>query len=41
MESKGIRLKNTDWKQDIKDKTYNFKPDLIAISSTEDMWNLE
>ena len=40
MESKGIRLKNTDWKQDIKDKTYNFKPDLIAISSTEDMWEL-
>ena len=40
MENKGIRLKNTDWKKDIKDKTNKFKPDLIAISSTEDMWEL-
>jgi anaerobic magnesium-protoporphyrin IX monomethyl ester cyclase len=40
MESKGIRLKNTDWKKDIKNKTNKFKPDLIAISSTEDMWEL-
>ena len=40
MESKGIRLKNSDWKADIKDKVKNFKPDLIAISSTEDMWEL-
>ena len=40
MENKGIRLKNTDWKKDIKDKTNKFRPDLIAISSTEDMWEL-
>ena len=40
MESKGIRLKNSDWKLDIKDKVNKFKPDLIAISSTEDMWEL-
>ena len=40
MENKGIRLKNTDWKKDIQDKTNRFKPDLIAISSTEDMWEL-
>jgi len=40
MEEKGIRLKNTDWKKDIKDKVENFKPDLIGISSTEDMWEL-
>ena len=35
MESKGIRLKNTDWKQDIKDKTYNFKPDLILLGHVD------
>ena len=40
MESKGIRLKNSDWKKDIQEKVSNFKPDLIAISSTEDMWEL-
>ena len=40
MESKGIRLKNSNWKEDIKNKVNKFKPDLIAISSTEDMWEL-
>ena len=40
MESKGIRLKNSDWKKDIQEKVSKFKPDLIAISSTEDMWEL-
>ena len=40
MEEKGIRLKNTDWKKDISEKVENFKPDLIGISSTEDMWEL-
>ena len=40
MESKGIRLKNSDWKEDIQIKIKKFKPDLIAISSTEDMWEL-
>jgi anaerobic magnesium-protoporphyrin IX monomethyl ester cyclase len=40
MNEKGIRLRSTDWKKDIVDKTNKFKPDLIAISSTEDMWEL-
>lgn len=40
METKGIRLKNSNWKEDIQKKVKKFKPDLIAISSTEDMWEL-
>ena len=37
---KGIRLKNTDWKKDLKELYKDYEPDLIAISSTEDMWEL-
>ena len=40
MEEKGIRLKNSDWKIDLKKQVEEFKPDLLAISSTEDMWEL-
>ena len=40
METKGIRLKNSDWKNDLAKQIEDFKPDLIAISSTEDMWEL-
>ena len=40
MESKGIRLKTSDWKIDLKKQVESFKPDLLAISSTEDMWEL-
>ena len=40
MASKGIRLKNSDWKVDIAKQVKRFQPDLIAISSTEDMWEL-
>tara|TARA_B110001454_G_C12718366_1_gene433567 strand:+ start:895 stop:2520 length:1626 start_codon:yes stop_codon:yes gene_type:complete len=40
MKDKGIRLKTTDWKKDIKKLVKSFKPDLIALSSTEDMWEL-
>jgi len=36
----GIRRKSTYWLDDIKLKVENFQPDLIAISSTEDMWQL-
>jgi anaerobic magnesium-protoporphyrin IX monomethyl ester cyclase len=36
----GIRRKETYWLDDIKDKVVVFQPDLIAISSTEDMWQL-
>ena len=40
MEEKGIKKKDSDWKKDLNDKISNFKPDLLAISSTEDMWEL-
>jgi len=40
MEEKGIRLKTSDWKIDLHKQIKEFKPDLIAISSTEDMWEL-
>jgi len=40
MSSRGIRLKTTDWKKDLNKQLNDFKPDLIAISSTEDMWEL-
>ena len=40
MEEKGIRLKSENWKDDFLKQLNNFKPDLLAISSTEDMWEL-
>jgi radical SAM superfamily enzyme YgiQ (UPF0313 family) len=40
MESRGIKMKTTSWKDDIKKRIIHFKPDLIAISATEDMWKL-
>jgi len=40
MGSRGIRLKNSDWKVDLDNHIKKFNPDLLAISSTEDMWEL-
>ncbi len=40
MGSRGIRLKNSDWKKDLDNQIKRFNPDLIAMSSTEDMWEL-
>jgi Radical SAM superfamily/B12 binding domain len=40
MDGRGIRLRTTDWRHDLQDQVRRFKPDLIAISSTEDMWEL-
>ena len=40
MEDKGIRLKTSDWKIDLQKQIDDFKPNLLAISSTEDMWEL-
>ena len=40
MESRGIKMKTPSWKDDIKKRIIHFKPDLIAISATEDMWEL-
>ena len=39
-EKHGIQMRETDWKQDIKSQIELFSPDLIAISTTEDMWLL-
>ena len=40
MAKRGIRIKTSDWKIDLKKKVKNYKPDLIALSATEDMWEL-
>jgi anaerobic magnesium-protoporphyrin IX monomethyl ester cyclase len=40
MEEKGIQKKSSDWKIDLHNQIKSFKPDLLAISSTEDMWEL-
>jgi anaerobic magnesium-protoporphyrin IX monomethyl ester cyclase len=40
MEDRNIRLKTSDWKDDLYKQVERFQPDLIAISSTEDMWEL-
>jgi len=37
---RGIRRKTTDWKLDLRNKVSDFQPDLIALSTTEDMWDL-
>ena len=37
---KGIKMRDTKWSDDIKIKVQTFQPDLIAISTTEDMWLL-
>jgi anaerobic magnesium-protoporphyrin IX monomethyl ester cyclase len=39
-DEKGILLRNTDWRDDIREKVQSFSPDLIALSTTEDMWLL-
>ena len=38
--SRGISMKTTSWEDDLTDQVNRFCPDLIAISSTEDMWEL-
>lgn len=40
MKSRGIRMKTTSWRDDIQKQVIRFRPDLIAMSSTEDMWGL-
>ena len=40
MEKKNLRLKDANWKDDLHKKVKIFKPDLLALSSTEDMWEL-
>ena len=40
MDKKMLALKTTDWREDIKKQVNDYKPDLIGISATEDMWEL-
>ena len=36
----GIKMRDTDWKEDLNKQVNSFAPDLIALSTTEDMWLL-
>ena len=40
MEDRGIRIKDTSWKDDLRNQVNRFKPDLIGMSTTEDMYEL-
>ena len=40
MQDRGIRLKTTAWKNDLQKQVEKFQPDLLALSTTEDMWEL-
>ena len=40
LDGRGIRLRTTDWREDLTAQLNRFQPHLIAISSTEDMWEL-
>lgn len=37
---RGIKMRSTDWRDDIKKQVESYQPHLLAISSTEDMWEL-
>jgi len=40
MGARGIKMRDTNWRDDILDQVKRFSPDLIAMSTTEDMWEL-
>ena len=40
MEKKNLRLKDSNWKVDLHKRISEFRPDLLALSCTEDMWEL-
>ena len=40
MKNKNLEVKSTDWRDDVKKQVKEYKPDLIALSATEDMWEL-
>lgn len=40
MQSRGIKQRTTPWREDIRALVDDFSPDLVAVSSTEDMWEL-
>jgi anaerobic magnesium-protoporphyrin IX monomethyl ester cyclase len=35
-----VEMNETDWREDIRAKVNSYQPDLIAMSTTEDMWEL-
>ena len=40
MKKRGLVPKKTKWQDDVKKQINSFNPDLIALSTTEDMWEL-
>lgn len=40
MGSHGIKIRTTNWRDDFQKQIKEFRPDLIAVSTTEDMWEL-
>ena len=40
LKKRGLAPKNTMWQDDLKKQINDYKPDLIALSATEDMWEL-
>ena len=40
MQKKGLRIKDTNWKDDLANLIKEYKPDTLIMSSTEDMWEL-
>ena len=40
MEKKDLRINDVNWKEDLNKKVNEFRPDLLALSCTEDMWEL-
>ncbi|MDC0205528.1 B12-binding domain-containing radical SAM protein [Pelagibacteraceae bacterium] len=40
MEKKDLRINDVNWKEDLHKKVNEFRPDLLALSCTEDMWEL-
>ena len=40
LKKRGLAPKETKWEDDLKKQINDYKPDLIALSSTEDMWEL-
>jgi len=40
MQKRNLRIKDTNWKDDLHKKINEFRPELLALSATEDMWEL-
>ena len=40
MEKRGLRLKDSSWRDDVTKLVNDYHPDILILSSTEDMWEL-